>query len=327
MAEEAIWDGARAREPTSRVENFLVSFVHGHPKCRFRDIVNAAEAARLASRSTVARELSALVRVGEFVVVRGSYSEADESPLPLWSRAESRWSEYGMFVYPDGSVWQEERTEFRVRAGRIRELRFVDDVSAVQQGPIWSTAPITVRWAPNPDLNVRVPEGSIFFDPPLRARDGRWEVIGFGSELRHRYRMHTEMEGSVNAAPPLPARWRDWEWEEGIIHAPTVRNRAPSDPVPMLRLTLVLPPGYPFRDAGFVVRGKYGNARPDLGEERRIRKLSRAPGDLGFRVQGSHLTLAVPEPLFDRGYLVRWKLPTRSAYRRWLERAYLGGPR
>jgi hypothetical protein len=305
----------RAARAQSNVEATILDYIRAHPNCRFQNIVSAVRSAHGASRATVARHLSKLLRFGEVTDVRGSYTCVDHSIQPIWTHAESRRTTYTVFIHADGSSWEEQVEEFRVRFGQVRSIHGMSDAPNAHL-QLWASPPHRVSRITSSTPSRRLPEVFIDFDPPLTARDAQWETISLASDHRHRYRMYRTAPASTRAVPSAIPPGR--ELEDASLLAPAITHHAPHEAGASLLFRVVLPPAYPFRSPRFLVQLEESALEIDPTEQARIQRLSRERrGSYGFRLFGSTLSLIVPDPLFDRRYVISWGLPTHAEYTRW----------
>ncbi|MCI4322572.1 MAG: hypothetical protein L3K03_00870 [Thermoplasmata archaeon] len=301
------------------IEAFLLQYVRAHPESRWQDIVSAACGGLRVSRSTVARQLKRLVQFGDLAVLpNGRYSppEAREARSPIL--IETRLWEWTTVVHGDGSAWEHETREFRVLAGRVSRYR-LNFNGPFQNLQWWFSSPTQLRWLPVGSQEPRLPVAEFTFDPALSARDARWERLSRGNDAIHRFRMY---QGAVTPfSTDRSSATSPYEFESvGLEGLPIPGRSGPPEATPLLRVHLVLPQGYPFHGADFMVHAVGDVRRVDAEEQARIVHLEKnSGGQDGFLVHGSTFTLSIPAPKLDRQYVVRWGLPTRPQYERWLD--------
>jgi hypothetical protein len=308
----------RAVAPIPRgIQGFLIQYLTDHPNSAFGQAVAIARSEFGVSRTTVARHLATLVRLGELRVERGVYSipEPTGAGTNFERDCEFRHLDSVEVVQPDGSVWAHQGVEFRVKYGQLRRLCLLGDTPFENLRP-WCSTPIRLRWVPG-ELPRRPQRACIEFTPPLRALDARWVRLVHSHEFPHRFRMYREAD-LVPGAARHPADLSE-EFEDTGVPQSFSRGDESEGLGSLFALRIILPKGYPFRAPAYHIFAPGPEVRSDPVERKRVQRLTEQKGGyLGFRVDGSALSLVVPDPVPGDRYLIRWSLPTHQIYRQWL---------
>ncbi|MCI4322441.1 MAG: hypothetical protein L3K03_00205 [Thermoplasmata archaeon] len=301
-----------------QIESFLLDHLRDHPRLRYRELVRATVDARRGSERTAARALAGLVELGEVVqLADASYAMAGSSEAPFPVVLERQWLELWGSVQADGSYWSNLSSTSRVVQGRLEFAPIVVPGGALCH-TWWSSHPHRIRQVSPDESDSGLPMEVMEYREPLTARNRDWVrhtfEIGFPPVLR----MWDGAPGhEADETRGVDARYESARFLEPSQPRPGVSYRFSPDA--HFRMRLLFPPGYPFGEASLQVQVGGSGSRSDAAEVARIEALGRDPqSPEGLRRIGSTLSLSVPHPRLDRSYRVRWRLPSRAAYLRWL---------
>jgi hypothetical protein len=300
-----------------RIDTYLRELIGTTPGIRYSELARVTCRALGVAEVTVFRHLTRLIRYGELVVSpRRTYS-VPVKPVSTGRASEStRWYGTTIVIDPEGNMQDFTEREFCVVAGQLDHLEF-NFVEPPSQFDLWCSRPSRVIEVPSSKTPSHRYMYRLEFQPPLRARDVEWTRYAGRVSLPRWFRMSSDAVPQGRSDPQGSAG----RWESCTIQVPRYLPRfervLPSNA--RLFLQVVFPWGYPIGPAVSQVRFLSDERRVDESETRRLDLLateSAAAG--GFHRSGNVLTLAVPRPISDRIYEVKWKLPTSARRVQWL---------
>jgi hypothetical protein len=310
-------DTKEAGPGASHIELFLLRFVRSNPGLRFGALVKAAQAGRRVPRTTTARHLARLVRLGDVTLLPDhTYVLGQSSTAPGRPVVEVRWYEVTSVLRPDGSARIFTEEEWRVVSGQLDNIEFTHP-KPTRQFVWWCSEAGQLARIPAQRSPSRLAMHRIEWDRPLNPRKSSWERICVSRDLPRWYRMVREA-GPEGRSPPSGEPLSQESDSVGLpSHGRRFGVRLAGDA--HLRLMVVLPDGYPVGPIRCRVRFQAESGRTDTAEEHRLAKLGTDPWHQdGLRRFGPTLTLSIPQPLLDRDYQIEWALPDRTRRNLWL---------